>query len=57
VPVPEKAKGLPKDVPLRVSHADSDLIVSEVDDRKFRRQFDVDEDGVEITGTESWVEV
>lgn len=55
-PEATKKNGLP-DEPLRRSIVDPDLIVSETSGRQFRRQWDADEDGVEITGSETWVEV
>lgn len=56
-PEASKKNGLPGDEPLRRSITDTDLIVSESTGRQFRRQWDVDEDGVEISGSETWVEV
>lgn len=56
-PKATKKNGLPGDEPLRRSLTDTDLIVSESTGRQFRRQWDADDDGVEITGTETWVEV
>lgn len=56
-PKSTKKNGLPDDEPLRRSLTDTDLIVSESSGRQFRRQWDADDDGVEITGTETWVEV
>lgn len=56
-PKSTKKNGLPSDEPLRRSLTDTDLIVSETSGRQFRRQWDSDDDGVEITGTETWVEV
>lgn len=54
---PTKKNGLPADVPLRVALTDPNLMIEEGGDRKWRRQWDTDEDGVEKTGSERWVEV
>ena len=56
-PKPSKSNGLPADEPLRRSLTDTDLIVSESTGRQFRRQWDADRDGVEVTGSETWLEI
>jgi hypothetical protein len=54
----DSTKGLPKDAGgLQRSIADPNLVVELVGDRQWRRTYKTDETGLEVKGSEEWVEV